>query len=1654
MKRIYSFFCAAMLFLFAAQQVRAYDFPYYFYIPASLGFATESGCAMQWYVEGEDAQITLLTADPEASNWYTATVSRDNYDYEINFNLLNAPTQEAATQSLANPYGTYGGYFLVGKDANGSFQLYGVDSYYSQYPNDYRPYNLQAHQGQDTLYVSWESNSDPYSWQVYVYDADNLNSAIANTFVYDYQKSGYVRLNNAESMQIVWKVYPNVSYDVQQALTVYSEPMTVLPSPKVATNIHATLNADGSYTFAWDAALSPDVKQYWVRITDPSGSSVYSTSNYVRGTSFTASFDVLFSGTYTIEVHSFGEDTWYDLGQATGTFDIAPVAAHDITVRFLLGSTSGMDTSGGVELDIQKTADNQEVVSATQEPYGWWSYSFNTTERGARVGVRTGYWSNMIDIYGDTCLEYNRNSGSYLDVACDARATDYEPHDILASLNEDGTYTISWLMDATERVDHYNVYMTNAMTGQNILDLSDVKATQVTTGALEAGSYHLQISVYEQVPTEWGGYNYYQIGVASTNITIEEQPAHDITVRVLPQPGAEEWYAFTYNADDYDYTTQVVFTQEEGSPWFTYTFNTTSPAVNVKFMKASDISSYNGGTLIACQENTCIEYEDEFKIADCNSTLKDFTVSNPQREELGNSQIKFTWECASDPGSFAIYITDADDYPIKVLYPGGADRSYTEIILVDSAMATVNWFVVPVTRNGAYLWDLRVDGAPFSLEASPYVPTNIVATQNPDFTWTITWDACPEPVYAYSVYDGIAGYTTWVNGTSYTSQAANKIGMYTFRITPQMRNGDVGATRAITVEVQPVPARDITVRLLMHPYNSSSYIQDLYLSDTYDYITAVDEGNGWYSYTFSSTKPGQQIQLYGSQFTVSKDTCFEYTTYLGYAPCDAVQHDYRVAEGSLQAVSVPGKVSFSWAPSVEKAESYYFVVEYYNNDYGYWYSIVSETVKDTCYTYMVPDDKDGLEVRWYVYPQSPHYLYNNRVMGETITLQKSTVELSNLQATTTDSITYHFSWASNANGIQYEFAIPSSYYGDFIYSIIQTSKTQDYTFISGAYPYQWCVRAVDANGEPLTNWVYGENVQVKSSLRAITNLQGAVAGNKLNYTWSKTCPLVSVYMECQSEEFGWMTVINDSILSGNSLSVTAEMDGRYMMRITPVIESAPGKYSYLNEDQACYLNYFSGQTYHIAVSTTTGGFLVEELTGDYPAGYTLYLRIWEDQGYRFVGWSDGNTERRRVYTVEGDANLIALFEPIPLYNVTLEATTGGKLIVDYSGVEIARLDTALYADNFLYFEAVVEDGYVFYGWSDGFDATRMNRNIAISQDTAITAIFKPICYVTTSAGVGGRIQVTGGQYDKARKAYKCVYGSELTLKANPDEGYRFAQWNDGNTNVTRTITVTADMTISATFTSVETQLNKYTVRILTSDPELGMVSQVSGTYTEGDKVTITATPAINANFVQWSDGNTNATRVITVNADITLTASFAIKRLTLSISAGQGGSVNTEVNGIYDYGTQVTITATADAGYHFTGWSDGYPYASRMVEMTEDITLTASFAQEQYLITFLNADGSFIEANYYLLGQMPACSVTPTLAPTAEWIYTFTGWNPALAPVTGSTVYTAVYSQAPNPGSGFENIIAPEKATKVLINGQIFILRGDRIYTIQGQLVK
>ncbi len=67
---------------------------------------------------------------------------------------------------------------------------------------------------------------------------------------------------------------------------------------------------------------------------------------------------------------------------------------------------------------------------------------------------------------------------------------------------------------------------------------------------------------------------------------------------------------------------------------------------------------------------------------------------------------------------------------------------------------------------------------------------------------------------------------------------------------------------------------------------------------------------------------------------------------------------------------------------------------------------------------------------------------------------------------------------------------------------------------------------------------------------------------------------------------------------------------------------------------------------------------------------------------------------------------------------------------------------------------------------------------------------------------------------------------------------------------------------------------------------------------------------------------------------------------TLTISAGEGGTVNSNVNGQYEEGAEVKIIATANSGWQFSKWSDGDIRATRTLTMNKDYVLTASFEKK------------------------------------------------------------------------------------------------------------
>ena len=117
-----------------------------------------------------------------------------------------------------------------------------------------------------------------------------------------------------------------------------------------------------------------------------------------------------------------------------------------------------------------------------------------------------------------------------------------------------------------------------------------------------------------------------------------------------------------------------------------------------------------------------------------------------------------------------------------------------------------------------------------------------------------------------------------------------------------------------------------------------------------------------------------------------------------------------------------------------------------------------------------------------------------------------------------------------------------------------------------------------------------------------------------------------------------------------------------------------------------------------------------------------------------------------------------------------------------------------------------------------------------------------------------------------------------------------------------------------------------------------------GTYDDGTEVTITATANDGYEFVGW-EGNdsSNSNLTITLNSNQTVQPIFQIIQYTLSVSTTEGGTVSSE-GGTYDFGTEVTITATPNEGYRFTGWEGNDSTSESLtVTLNSDVEITPIF---------------------------------------------------------------------------------------------------------------
>lgn len=114
----------------------------------------------------------------------------------------------------------------------------------------------------------------------------------------------------------------------------------------------------------------------------------------------------------------------------------------------------------------------------------------------------------------------------------------------------------------------------------------------------------------------------------------------------------------------------------------------------------------------------------------------------------------------------------------------------------------------------------------------------------------------------------------------------------------------------------------------------------------------------------------------------------------------------------------------------------------------------------------------------------------------------------------------------------------------------------------------------------------------------------------------------------------------------------------------------------------------------------------------------------------------------------------------------------------------------------------------------------------------------------------------------------------VTITATPKAGYHFVQWNDGNTNATRTITnIKEAKTFIATFAANEVNFGDDVI-IDIPNPQVG------------DEITLTASPSDDClEFDQWSDGVKTNPRTITYTGTVTFTAQYKTKVYNVTVNA-------------------------------------------------------------------------------------------------------------------------------------------------------------------------
>ena len=438
----------------------------------------------------------------------------------------------------------------------------------------------------------------------------------------------------------------------------------------------------------------------------------------------------------------------------------------------------------------------------------------------------------------------------------------------------------------------------------------------------------------------------------------------------------------------------------------------------------------------------------------------------------------------------------------------------------------------------------------------------------------------------------------------------------------------------------------------------------------------------------------------------------------------------------------------------------------------------------------------------------------------------------------------------------------------------------------------------------------------------------------------------------------------------------------------------------------------------------------------------------------FDGWylDGGFTEitSETIVTTASNHDLIAHWSAIfYTYTVTYDVGSGTGGPSNYSRGPTTSISDTYTIPN----TEPTRTGYLFSGWTSGGNNYSAGDTITLTYDhpsITLTALWYRYTFNLV-------YDANGGSGAPATQTYGPVGATSHTFTVSgttpTKSGYDFVGWSLTQSPLSATVSPGDSLPVSVSpssyasgdYTSTTTLYAvwgyTYTVTYTSS-----VGTGLPATYTYGPTTessisyTISSTIPTDSswNFSYWAQGASERDpgQTITIsssNRSITLTAQWYNFDLNLAFNANGGtGAPASMTSGqmkANTYTFTVPNTEPTRADYFFKGWASSSSastptyFAGDEVEVVSAVsphyvgtaTVTSTLYAvwgNTYTVTWVNYNDTVLETDLNVHdGATPTYDgATPTRPADVQYTYTFSGWSPAVGPISADTTYKAQYS--------------------------------------------